>query len=101
MTRSLPLRALTRRRLRIALGLLFASACGASHSQAPPAYAIDYHVISAGAQPLSNTCVRLSGTLAEVAPGYSNSSTYALRAGFHAAATASVDEIFFAGFEAC
>lgn len=86
---------------RIAPALLLTLACGASNGQAPPTYAIDYHVISAGTQPLSNTCVRLSGTLAEVAPGYSSSPAYALYAGFRAAASTSVDEIFFAGFEAC
>jgi len=101
MTRSFALRASTRRRLRITLALPFAFACSASHGQAPPTYAIDYHVISAGTQALFNTCVRLSGTLAEVAPGYSSAPTYALHAGFHVAASASVDEIFFAGFEAC
>lgn len=101
MTRSFSLPAWTLRRRCIVLALLFAFAGGASNAQAPPAYAIDFHVISAGTATLSNTCVRLSGTLAEPAPGYSSSPGYALYAGFHAAASAAADEIFFAGFEAC
>jgi len=101
MTRSFSLPACGFRRRRTALALLLTLACGASNGQAPPTYTVDYHVLSAGTQPLSNTCVRLSGTLAEPAPGYSSSATYALHAGFHAAAPSAVDEIFFTGFEAC
>ena len=66
----------------------------------PPA--IDFHVVSAGGNALQNSCFHLSGTVGQVAPGYSSSGQYALIAGFWPAApTTGVDEIFFNGLEAC
>lgn len=63
---------------------------------------IDFHVISAGGQTQTNSCFRLSATIGQVAPGYSNNATNAVFAGFWAAASPTeVDEIFFNGFEDC
>ncbi|MEO7323959.1 MAG: hypothetical protein ABIW82_03945 [Dokdonella sp.] len=64
--------------------------------------AIDFHVISAGGQTQTNSCFHLSGTVGQVAPGYSNNATHSVFAGFWAAASSTeVDEIFFNGFEDC
>lgn len=64
--------------------------------------AVDFHVISAGGQTQTNSCFRLSGTVGQVAPGYSNNATNAVFAGFWAAASSTeADEIFFNSFEAC
>ena len=82
--------------------LVLTLACAGSSGQSQPPYTIDFHSISAGAQSLQNNCFRLSGTVGEIAPGYSSSGTYSLYAGFRAAAgVKAVDEIFFAGFEEC
>lgn len=68
----------------------------------PPAYSIDFHVISSGGNALHGNCYRLSGTVGQVAPGYSSGSLYALIAGYwQPAPPAAVDEIFFNGFEGC
>ena len=73
-----------------------------SSGQSQPAYSIDFHTLSAGGQTLANACLRLSGTLAEIAPGYSSGGIYAVYAGFWSAAPArGVDEVFFSGFEGC
>ncbi|MEO6690299.1 MAG: hypothetical protein ABIS07_10000 [Dokdonella sp.] len=64
--------------------------------------AIDFHVIGAGGQSQRNSCFHLTGTVGQVAPGYSNNATNAVFAGFLAAASPTeVDEIFFNGFEGC
>ena len=82
--------------------LRLALACAESIGQSQPPYSIDFHSISAGAQSLQNSCFRLSGTVGEIAPGYSSSGTYSLYSGFRAAAPAkAVDEVFFSGFEEC
>ncbi len=63
---------------------------------------IDFHRISAGGTRLHNSCYRLTGTVGQVAPGYSSSALYSLVAGFWSAApTTGRDEIFFNGFEGC
>jgi len=81
----------------VALALLSAQSRGQAS-----VYSIPVHSIDAGGQTLANRCFRLSGSLAETAPGYSSSGTYAVYAGFRAAASGrAVDEIFFAGFEEC
>lgn len=65
-------------------------------------YSIDYHLISAGGgMAVANGCVRLSGTIGQMAPGYSNGSTYWLAAGFWAVPESAADEIFFNGFQRC
>ena len=67
-----------------------------------PAYSVDWNYISAGTKPVRNSCYLLSGTAGQTAPGYSSSSTYAVLAGFWAAApTSGLDEIFFNGFQGC
>ncbi|MEO5626086.1 MAG: hypothetical protein ABIQ70_08785 [Dokdonella sp.] len=64
--------------------------------------AIDFHLVSAGGQSQKNSCFSLSGTVGQVAPGYSSNATNAVFAGFWAVASpAEVDEIFFNGFEGC
>jgi hypothetical protein len=88
--------------VRVLLALALALAMTPIGAQSPPPYSIDFHSLSAGARVLSNACVRLAGSVAETAPGYSSNATYALLAGFRAAtAGQGVDEIFFAGFEEC
>ncbi len=62
---------------------------------------IDFHLIDSGGKTLSSSCYRLAGTIGQVAPGYSNSTTYSINAGFLTAAPANHDEIFFNGFERC
>ena len=99
----------TRRRLAAAATVLGAAAfvyiaATPAHSRAaaPPAYSIDFHAISAGGNNLQGNCYRLSGTVGQVAPGYSSGSTFSLIAGYwQPAPPAAVDEIFFNGFEAC
>ena len=68
-----------------------------------PTYSIDFHIISSGGTTLHGSCFVLSGTVAQVAPGYSAAANiYSLNAGYwQPAPTASVDEIFFNGFEGC
>lgn len=67
-----------------------------------PTYSINFYVISSGGSDLHNSCYRLSGTVGQVAPGYSSANIYFLIAGYWQAAPAAVsDEIFFSGFEGC
>jgi hypothetical protein len=86
-----------------ALGLACVCAVPWSDSRAqatPPA--VNFHVISAGGRSLHNSCFRLSGTLAQAAPGYSSGPSDSLISGFWSAApTTGLDEIFFNGFEDC
>ncbi len=64
--------------------------------------AVDFHVISAGGRSLQNSCFRLSGTVGQVAPGFSSNATNSVFAGFWAAAIPTeMDAIFFNGFEGC
>ena len=65
---------------------------------------IGYHLISSGGSAMQNSCFRLSGTVGQVAPGYSASGNgqYSVYAGFqYAAPKTGLDEIFFNGFEGC
>jgi hypothetical protein len=72
-----------------------------SHADTPM-YSIDFHTISAGGNTLRGNCYRLSGTVAQVAPGYSSGGIYSLIAGYwQPAPTSATDEIFFNGFEVC
>jgi hypothetical protein len=81
----------------IALG-----AFGSIRAGAPPTYSIDFFAISAGGNTLHGNCYRLSGTVAQVAPGYSSGSIDSLIAGYwQPAPTAATDEIFFNGFQGC
>jgi hypothetical protein len=71
-----------------------------------PTYSIGYRIISAGGDSLRNSCFGVSGTVGQVAPGYSNESsggtTVSVYTGFWPAAPATgLDEIFFTGFEGC
>jgi len=94
-------------RLRVLLCAASATACvllvpWSDSLAGGPAYSVDWSYISAGTKPVRNSCYQLSGTAGQTAPGYSSSSTYAVQAGFWAAAPASgLDEIFFDGFERC
>jgi len=98
-----PLRSRAFRTLLSTLG----SACIAflplhANASPPPTYSIDFHTISAGGNLLQGSCYRLSGTVGQVAPGYSSGSIYALIAGYwQPAPPAAVDELFFDGFERC
>jgi hypothetical protein len=67
-----------------------------------PTYSINFYTISAGGNTLRGSCYRLSGTLGQVAPGYSSGSIDSLIAGYwQPAPTAATDEIFFNGFQGC
>ena len=101
-----------RTRLRIGFALValaavaFSSAAGLRWSDAqastPSTYSIDFYTISTGGNTLSGNCYRLSGTVGQVAPGYSSGSIDSLIAGYwQPAPTAATDEIFFNGFEVC
>ena len=73
---------------------------------APAAYSIDFHTFSSGGSALRNSCFSLVGTVGQAAPGYSSTTSgapmYSVYAGFWSAApAATLDEIFFTGFEGC
>ena len=77
-----------------------------SRADAIVSYSIDFHTISPGASIMRNSCFVLSGTVGQVASGYSvttsGAPTYSVYAGFWSAAPlAGLDEIFFSGFEGC
>ena len=66
--------------------------------------AVDFHFAGAGEQPRKNSCLRLSGSIGQTAPGYSSGTSISIVAGFQAAAPtagASMDQLFFNGFEDC
>ena len=61
-------------------------------------------LLGAGSHAQSSGCFHLSGTVGQVAAGYSSSGsgTYSITAGFWPVApTTELDEIFFNGFEKC
>lgn len=69
-------------------------------------YSIGFHSVNAGGTKLRGRCYLLSGSLAQVAPGYASGSVYAQYAGFWTPAFAApslqpTDEIFFSAFEGC
>jgi hypothetical protein len=77
-------------------------AFGSIATAGTPTYSINFYTISAGGNTLHGPCFRVSGTVAQTAPGYSSGSTYSLIAGFwQPAPVAATDEIFFNGFEGC
>ena len=65
--------------------------------------AINFRAISSGGHAMHNRCYRLSGTLGQVAPGYSSGVNASAMAGFGGAAMPSsmTDEIFFDTLEGC
>jgi len=89
--------------LPVLAAVTLAGAGGAIDSSAgTPAYRVSPHAISAGGNTLHNSCYRLSGTLAQVAPGYSSGDVYTLDAGYWTFPPATnSNEIFYAGFEEC
>jgi hypothetical protein len=65
-------------------------------------FSIDSHVVSAGStMQSSGGCFRMRATVAEPVAGYSQSTDYAINAGFQAVVPITNDEIFSSGFEAC
>lgn len=65
-------------------------------------YAIDAHLISAGAPPRSSSnCFTLDAMIGEPVVGFSSGGTYGLSGGFLAAASVSSDVIFANHFEDC
>lgn len=90
-----------------ALALAFMAACifavpSSDTRAAGGAIGIGAHVISSGGAKLHNSCYRVSGTIGQTAPGFSDSAGYSVTAGFWVAApTTHLDEIYFNGFEAC
>lgn len=91
--------------LKVAASLSLAAFCasaGADPMAVAGSPAIDFHVISAGGRTQTNSCFRVSGTVGQVAPGYSSNAQNAILAGFWAAAAqVDADTIFFNGFEGC
>jgi hypothetical protein len=77
--------------------------CGVSllHAQSA-AFHIDRYVLASAGAHSHNSCFLLDGTAGEPASGYSSNSTFAILAGFRAAAPQVVrDELFFSSFEGC
>jgi hypothetical protein len=67
-----------------------------------PTYRIDFHVITAGASAMrAPRCYGLSGSVGEIAPGYSSASTYSIVSGFWSGDVSASDQIFYNGFEGC
>jgi hypothetical protein len=88
--------------LLVASAVIALGAFGSILAAAAPTYSIDFYVISAGGNTLYGSCYRLSGTVAQAAPGYSSGSIDSLIAGYwQPAPTAAADEIFFNGFQGC
>ena len=86
----------------LALAALLLMPTGLLGSPASATYSIDFYSISAGGSTLQSACYRLSGTVAQTAPGYSSAQTFALIAGYwQPAPLTATDEIFFNGFEGC
>ena len=83
----------------IALAALVA---GVPTRAGPPGYSIDFHVITAGGSAMrSPRCYGLSGSVGQIAPGYSSASTYSIVGGFWTSEVSASDEIFYNGFERC
>jgi hypothetical protein len=76
-----------------------------SSAQTPGAtYSINFYAITAGGNTLRGKCFVVSGSVAQIAPGYSSGGIYALYSGYQFPVTpssATGDEIFFNGFEGC
>jgi hypothetical protein len=90
--------------LRFILSIVAVVAVGAATSRAdtPPVYHVGFHTISSGGDTLHNACFHLSGTLGQVAPGYSTGDAYALISGFwQFLPSPNPDEIFYNSFEEC
>ena len=66
-------------------------------------YSINFYAITSGGSALRGSCFVVSGSVAQVAPGYSSGGIYALYSGyqFPVPVAAAGDEIFFNGFEEC
>ena len=67
-------------------------------------YSIDFYAITAGGDTLRGECYALTGSLGQVAPGYSSGGIYAVYAGYQFPLLPNAttgDEIFFNGFEGC
>ena len=73
-----------------------------SNAQTGPAYSIDFHVVTAAGKRVRNSCVVLTGSVGQAAPGYSSGGFYSILAGFLVAApTVGQDQLFFDSFEGC
>jgi hypothetical protein len=67
-------------------------------------YSIDFHAITSGGNTLRGECYVITGSVGQVAPGYSSGGIYALYAGYQFPIPPNSntgDEIFFNGFEGC
>lgn len=67
-------------------------------------YSINFYAITSGGNTLRGKCFFVSGSVAQVAPGYSSGGIYALYSGYQfpvSTTSAPGDEIFFNGFEGC
>jgi energy-converting hydrogenase Eha subunit H len=72
-------------------------------AQSTGTYSIDFYAITSGGNTLHGKCFFVTGSVGQVAPGYSSHGIYALYAGyqFPVAAESTSDEIFFNSFEGC
>ena len=76
---------------------------GATPAAQSGTYSIDFYAITSGGNTLRGTCFVITGSVAQVSPGYSSHGIYALYAGYQFPAPPDNlgDEIFFNGFEGC
>jgi hypothetical protein len=86
----------------VAAALVLAGAAPAAYTAGN--YSIDFYAITAGGDTLRGQCYMITGSLGQVAPGYSSHGVYAVYSGYQFPVppnSASGDEIFFNGFEGC
>ena len=79
-------------------------ACAVPAARSAGTYSIDFHAITSGGDTLRGKCYLITGSLGQVAPGYSSGGVYAVYAGYQFPIpqnSATGDEIFFNGFEGC
>ena len=74
--------------------------CPTSSGLAVPAFSITNSVLGFAGN-AANACYRLTGTVGDVAAGYSSNAEFSVKAGFLGTAGKAADEILFDGFERC
>jgi hypothetical protein len=76
---------------------------GATPSAQSGTYSVDFYAITAGGNTLRGECFIVTGSVGQIAPGYSSGGIYALYSGYQFPVPSGNlgDEIFFNGFEGC